>query len=430
MLLALRFALSLMASSLFVILLSSSANVQAKDNLAFYINVQMLVLEDEQTLMQSADDEVDTDPIELEVRQSVLFLIEQMNKNEKLPIGLLLALENESPPLNAAEYYLLYRMYAYQAYHAGKLSKAVDLSNKAISYEEKIATTQLNTPLFFDLYLSLAHYYSEIEEYQNAYDIKDIYMDRYRASRIKEKDTRIKLLNEKYETAIKQNENELLRSQSELKQLRLKEAENEKYTQMRNIGVLTVVALIFMALLVRQNRVRKRLKVLAKTDSLTGLYNRRSLFHKGNILVKEAVKEGKSISTILLDIDFFKAVNDQFGHDVGDKVIKKVAEIGCETIRSRDYFARLGGEEFAVILPDANLDESKAFAERLREKVEQMDLSDINIDHSVTVSIGVANLTQVPPVFDDLLHAADEAMYNAKMQGRNCVSCYQIRTNR
>lgn len=168
-----------------------------------------------------------------------------------------------------------------------------------------------------------------------------------------------------------------------------------------------------------------RLRVIAKTDALTGLFNRRSLFKKGNLLVNEAVKEGNTVSAILLDIDFFKSVNDNYGHDVGDKVIKMVAEVGTETIRSRDYYARLGGEEFAAILPGASLEESKAFAERLREKVEQLDLSTINIERKITVSIGVANLAQVTPSFDILLHAADEAMYNAKEQGRNRVCCYQ-----
>ncbi|GHE84380.1 hypothetical protein GCM10011501_11340 [Thalassotalea profundi] len=379
----------------------------------------------ENTITHDIDQTILDSNVELEVRQSILTLIDKMESNDVISNDSIRAIENEPQPLNAAEYYLIYRVSAYISYQNGNIQKAINWANKAIGYQEQMLKSQLETPLFFDIYLTLSQYHNELEQYQQAYDNKEIYMSRYSASRSKLRDDRIAALNEKYETEIKQNENLLLESQNELKRLQIKEAENEKNVQLRNFIILILIAIVFLGLLLRQISVRKKLKILAKTDALTGLFNRRSLFRKGNQLVTEAVKEGRSVSTILLDIDFFKSINDNFGHDVGDKVIRMVADIGCETIRSRDYFARLGGEEFAAILPDATIEESKAFAERLREKVEQLDLSPLNINHKVTVSVGVANLEQVSPVFDNLLHAADEAMYNAKEQGRNRVCCYQ-----
>lgn len=409
----------------FLSILLASTHVLANKEVATFVTLKTITFQEQNTITQSAAEKILDSNIELEVRQSIIALIDKMNNNEVLSNDSLTEIANESQPLNAAEHYLLDRLSAGIAYQNGDIQKAINWANKAISYQEQMVKSQLETPLFFDIYLSLAKYYSELGQYQQAYDNKIVYMDRYSASRMKMKDNRIASLNEKYDTQIKQNENLLLESQNELKRLQIKEAENEKYVQLRNFAILTFIAIVFSALLFRQIKVRKKLRVLGKTDALTGLFNRRSLFEKGTILVNEAIKDGKSVSTILLDIDFFKSINDTFGHDVGDKVIKMVANIGCETIRSRDYFARLGGEEFAAILPDASLEESKAFAERLREKVEQLDLSSLNIYYKLTVSIGVANLSQVTPLFDNLLHAADEAMYNAKEQGRNRVCCYR-----
>ena len=122
-----------------------------------------------------------------------------------------------------------------------------------------------------------------------------------------------------------------------------------------------------------------------------------------------------------MTILFFKNINDNYGHDIGDKVIKIIAELGSETMRSRDLFARLGGEEFAGLLPGVGCDEAKAIAERLREKVANKDLSELNISQQLTVSIGVACLDQDDKSFDDLLNAADIAMYYAKENGRNLV---------
>ncbi|MGB1198279.1 MAG: GGDEF domain-containing protein [Thalassotalea sp.] len=364
--------------------------------------------------------------IEFPIRKTLLNLMGKVAEKSSISFNELAILDDEIISFNAAELYLLNYLRSQSAYQEGNIQKAINWGNKALSFQEQMTKEQLETPLFFELFLALSTYHSELEQYQQAYDKKEMYIKRYSASRVKEKNNRIALLNEKYETALKQKENVLLENQNELKQLRIKESENEKSAQLRNILILSFVAIIFSGLLIRQIKVSRKLKVLAKTDALTGLFNRRSLFEKGNILVDEAVKQGIGISAILLDIDYFKSVNDTFGHDVGDKVIKMVADVSSETMRSRDYFARLGGEEYAAILPGASLDEAKAFAERLREKVEQLDLSPFNVEHKITVSIGVANLNQVSPVFDDLLHAADEAMYHAKEQGRNRVCCYQI----
>jgi len=184
---------------------------------------------------------------------------------------------------------------------------------------------------------------------------------------------------------------------------------------------------LFVVLLFRQLRIRLILRRLAKTDSLTGIFNRRTLFEQGEKLTAISIENTSQLSVILFDIDHFKLVNDTYGHDIGDSVIQSIAHLGSETMRSRDVFARLGGEEFAAILPGTSLDQAKAFAERFREKVESFNLTNHENSHRVTISAGVANLSQVEVDFDSLLHAADEAMYLAKNQGRNQVCSFSAK---
>ena len=178
--------------------------------------------------------------------------------------------------------------------------------------------------------------------------------------------------------------------------------------------------------MVRQIKIRHVLKHLAQTDSLTGLLNRGALFEKGIALTEQAFERKNEMTAFLLDLDHFKQVNENYGHNIGDKVLKTIAILGCETMRSRDIFARLGGEEFVAVLPDANLEEANAIAERLREKICAYDFSECGLTQSITASFGVAALDQVTPKFDAMLNSADEAMYYAKDQGRNKVCSYPV----
>lgn len=253
---------------------------------------------------------------------------------------------------------------------------------------------------------------------------KNNYLDKYKSYRSFLKKQRLAKLNAKYETDLKVKANELLKTEHELQALQLEEAKKEADTQNRNILVLFITALIIVVLMMRQLKISATLKHIAKRDSLTRLFNRRSLFEQGENHVESALKYQHDLSVILLDIDHFKQVNDLHGHFVGDEVIKIIAKLGNETIRPRDIFARLGGEEFTVILPETSLEQAKAIAERLREKIELYDLANQAKSLTLTVSIGVASLTQTEQNFDALLSAADEAMYSAKNAGRNQVCSY------
>ncbi len=162
---------------------------------------------------------------------------------------------------------------------------------------------------------------------------------------------------------------------------------------------------------------------MALTDALTGLYNRHYLnAHLGN-MVRYATKNGKNLALMIMDMDHFKQVNDTYGHDAGDMVLKQLAEIITRAARSTDLAARFGGEEFVVLMPETDPAAALGAANRMREIVESTDFVISKDGRTIkrTISIGVANLLETGDSADGILKRADEALYIAKNNGRNNV---------
>jgi two-component system cell cycle response regulator len=181
---------------------------------------------------------------------------------------------------------------------------------------------------------------------------------------------------------------------------------------------------------IRKRRFAERLRAnvaqsmeLAVTDALTGLYNRRYMESHLGTLVNYAAHRGKAISLLVIDIDFFKAVNDTHGHDVGDQVLKEFSRRIRKNIRGIDMACRLGGEEFVLVMPETNMAEAYVIGERLRMAISGQDFSVADIAESltITVSIGIAALEGAEDSADALLKRADKALYRAKRDGRNRV---------
>lgn len=165
------------------------------------------------------------------------------------------------------------------------------------------------------------------------------------------------------------------------------------------------------------NRQNKELQNLAARDSLTGCLNRRGLFESLNAAFERAKRDGGKLSCVMCDIDHFKAVNDTYGHGVGDKVIQLVADVLRSGARESDVIARYGGEEFCLMLPDLSLHQGSELAERLRRALVAKDIDGIK----VTASFGVSAMEILPGDPEDLLKQADAALYRAKRSGRNRV---------
>ncbi len=168
----------------------------------------------------------------------------------------------------------------------------------------------------------------------------------------------------------------------------------------------------------------KALSNAASFDPLTDCYNRRELSRMLDHNIANANRYNKDLSVIMLDIDFFKKVNDTHGHQAGDEVLKKVSAILKDTIRTSDYIARYGGEEFVIVLPDTKLSRAIELADRLRGIIEDMDIpkdeSNIADTIKVTSSFGVAGLKK-NGTQETMIKEADANLYKAKESGRNTV---------
>lgn len=160
----------------------------------------------------------------------------------------------------------------------------------------------------------------------------------------------------------------------------------------------------------------------AHTDYLTGVSNRRHFIEQAELELSRAIRYGNPLSIFMMDIDFFKQINDTYGHNAGDTVLKKLAAVCWQTLREVDIIGRLGGEEFAVLLPETGLEEAIEVAERLRASLANVKIPQENSPPlQFTVSIGVLSLASKDGNFDSLLHLADNALYEAKKSGRNKV---------
>jgi diguanylate cyclase (GGDEF)-like protein len=178
------------------------------------------------------------------------------------------------------------------------------------------------------------------------------------------------------------------------------------------------------ALATQLDALNQELQLLSVTDGLTKAHNHRHFQERLKSEFARAKRYQEALSCVMIDIDHFKAVNDEHGHPVGDKVLVRLVEILKEGIRGEDLVARYGGEEFVLLLPKTTADHASNLAERVRRQVEAESIAVTNGDCvSFTVSLGVADFRPGGPVQepDDLLQAADGALYRAKANGRNRV---------
>jgi len=164
------------------------------------------------------------------------------------------------------------------------------------------------------------------------------------------------------------------------------------------------------------------LEHLATIDGMSGTYNRRHFQLLAEAEWSRFQRYHRPLSLMVFDIDNFKQINDQFGHDAGDRVIARLADLCRESKRTPDILARLGGDEFALLLPETELAQAAIVAERLRAAVEASPLIIDNSSIAMTVSIGIAASRLSQPNFDALMKAADQALYRCKARGRNQIA--------
>ncbi|NQV85237.1 MAG: diguanylate cyclase [Rhodospirillales bacterium] len=166
----------------------------------------------------------------------------------------------------------------------------------------------------------------------------------------------------------------------------------------------------------------QKLELLASTDPLTGAYNRRHFMETGYNELLRSKRYKHTFTVLMLDIDHFKAVNDTHGHNIGDEALIQTVAVIQQTLRAEDIMARLGGEEFAVLLPETEKAKGALLAERIRVAISEIVVETPTTPLTFTMSIGISESTDADTDIDDALKRADDALYQAKERGRNQVA--------
>lgn len=177
---------------------------------------------------------------------------------------------------------------------------------------------------------------------------------------------------------------------------------------------------VFVLALIKE-RAEAASKAAARVDALTGVFNRSALFEKAERARQRCYRERSPLSVVMLDLDRFKSINDRYGHAIGDAVLRKFCEITSAALRPHDLFGRIGGEEFAVIMPGCSVEAAFARAERIRAAFVESCRSIGKHQVKATVSGGVAVSETAGEAIDILLEYADAALYEAKAEGRNRI---------
>lgn len=236
----------------------------------------------------------------------------------------------------------------------------------------------------------------------------------------------IKELSDKYLKDSNHSNRQLLISESEkiwetsenLVRSKQYSSENDMVYLLLPVAFLTLEFFVGIGLLyIVKKYVYDNLESITLYDLLTDVYSRRYFFELLKGEISKAQRKEYMFSVIMFDIDHFKKVNDTYGHDKGDYVLKTIADIVKSSIRKADALSRIGGEEFTILLPDTNIDKATALAERVRRSVEDYKFDVVG---RATISLGVTEF-KADDSSDTLFKRVDEAMYLAKNSGRNCV---------
>jgi diguanylate cyclase (GGDEF)-like protein len=292
---------------------------------------------------------------------------------------------------------------------------SVALESALVDFRQAEALYELN-----QVYSELAAVYAETGNWRDAY-----------ARQLDAKTTSDKLLKNQldqgfatlkveFDTATQDKENAALKKQNEADQRALAQARSVRRLQ-ATVIILTISLVLLLTLLaVFQHRSTLRMHLLAMTDELTGVPNRRAVLSRLDPLLRR--DDPAPCSVLIIDIDYFKAINDQLGHPTGDDVLKVVAATVRAAVTEPAFFGRLGGEEFLIVLPATGLIKARATAQSFCEKIEAIDTSRwFGERRHITCSIGVSTSVPGRDTPSTMLQRADAALYAAKRGGRNCV---------
>ena len=266
--------------------------------------------------------------------------------------------------------------------------------------------------------LALQYY----EQFANA---EKAYLDEVLAKAIAFQLAEYKASQQKNEIELLNNQNELLNNKNRLLSIKqsLAKAQAENTQLVLTLLVAIIALLTFFGY--RSWRTQRRLKALAEFDYLTEVYNRGHFMTLASEAIKLATKAKQTVTCIIFDLDKFKKINDKYGHLAGDVALKAAANAAQSCVRGNDIFARLGGEEFVILLPGCDTNAATYVTEKCMRAFEDIDTSESGHDFKVTASFGITTSKISGMALDNLIADADKALYQAKDNGRNQYQIYE-----
>jgi len=268
--------------------------------------------------------------------------------------------------------------------------------------------------VLYQIALKLEDFKAAIRYLKSYIEVEKIRFEEVKAKQLAFRRARMELLD-------KNNQIELLNKQNQILQLEQKYSKEESEANRAIIGLLALSVSLTLLWLFYVRRSQRRLKYLAEYDGLTRICNRTHFTESARTVLKNYSKSNFPVSLIVFDLDHFKRVNDTFGHNAGDKVLQLTAHECSTCVRKADIFGRIGGEEFAILLPQCDIEQAVKIAEECRLNINQIDTTDCGFDFEVSASFGVTEAKNNGYDLKDLLAQADKLMYSAKNKGRNQV---------
>jgi len=257
--------------------------------------------------------------------------------------------------------------------------------------------------------------------FESAYQLASNYIQRFVTVQTHENVKAIQDVRLKFESEQADLQKKILEKQRSMQNIKLSTSQAQNQVHQRYVWLSGILVLLLVFGVVRLVRGQKRLLYLSRIDGLTGIANRHRLEQLGELEFADAHHQKRTFCVLMIDIDNFKRINDQFGHKVGDEVLIKLSQLVIEGLREGEHFGRYGGEEFLLILSNTDINKGVMIAERLRSAVNEYHWQAQHCPN-ITVSIGVACFKPLlDHCFSDLIKRADELMYQAKNTGRNRV---------
>ncbi len=226
-----------------------------------------------------------------------------------------------------------------------------------------------------------------------------------------------------FDQNISQFENKILAQENSIKNLSLISEKRKNKIAELTIFIIAAFSLAVLIFTVSLWRSKKKFVQLAQIDYLTKIANRRYIFEAGQNLIDKSISRGHSLYLFIFDIDDFKLVNDNQGHDMGDQVLKQVTKACSQLLSENSLFGRIGGEEFIYLIPNLSDEEAINIADQIRVGVSKINFNENNQSTKVTISTGISTTDQIIRM-DELVKQADMALYESKDQGKNRVTFY------